>query len=280
MSINYSVIVPFRDKYDLFIKAVGSVPDRDDIQVIIIDNSPVPLDSDKIPIKNESLITYAVSSPTKGAGRARNVGLTCVQGKFVLFLDADDYFAPNAFQLFDSYLDSNYDIVFFKSNSLNLVTGKQSTRHHVYNNSIDYYLSTGCEDRIRFRFEPPWGKLYRSCFILSNPSIRFEEVKVNNDAWFSLMAGYNAGLITASKETVYIITEGGNGSSLTKSKSFDNILIRYKCAIKTNTFLKKIGHNNQRIRLLGFIRLSLQSYGISKAILLVRIAVKNRVTIF
>lgn len=277
---NYSIILPYYDKYNLFVKAFDSIPDRTDIQIIIIDNSKKTLDKEDIPSKTKALVTYSTSDNTKGAGHARNVGLSLVNGKYILFCDADDYFTETAFESFDQYLNSEYDIVFFKSNSVYLKTGLKSNRHEIYNKNIDEYLQQGKEDLMRYRYEAPWGKMYRSCYIINNENIRFEETRVNNDSWFSFMAGHYASKITASTNVVYVITEGEKGSSLTKTKNFDNLLIRYTCAIRINKFLKQVNHYQAHIRLLGFIRIAFREYGIKKGLKLILIAINKSVSIF
>ena len=277
---NYSIILPYYDKYNLFVKAFDSIPDRTDIQIIIIDNSKKTLDKEDIPSKTKALVTYSTSDNTKGAGHARNVGLSLVKGKYILFCDADDYFTETAFESFDQYLNSEYDIVFFKSNSVYLKTGLKSNRHEIYNKNIDEYLQQGKEDLMRYRYEAPWGKMYRSCYIINNENIRFEETRVNNDSWFSFMAGHYASKITASTNVVYVITEGEKGSSLTKTKNFDNLLIRYTCAIRINKFLKQVNHYQAHIRLLGFIRIAFREYGIKKGLKLILIAINKSVSIF
>ena len=110
MEYNYSVIIPYHDKYELFVKAIGSVPDRKDIQIIIVDNASIPLNEESIPEKQNAIVSYTMSSSSKGAGHARNVGLKMVQGKNIIFLDADDYFTNIAFDAFDKYKDEEYDV--------------------------------------------------------------------------------------------------------------------------------------------------------------------------
>lgn len=258
---NYSIIIPYYNKYDLFVKAVNSVPDREDIQIIIVDNSKKTLSKEEVPQKGKALVTYTTSDNTKGAGHARNVGLTKVQGNYTLFCDADDYFTAKAFESFDKYLDKEYDIVFFKSSSISLQTGKISDRHLIYNKLIYEFINNGDSEKLRYRYEAPWGKLYRTSFILSDELIRFEEIRVNNDAWFSLMAGHYAKRITADNDEVYMITEGDSGTSLTKIHTVANTEIRYDCAIKTNLFLRSTGHYGVRIRLLGYIRIAFHEFG-------------------
>lgn len=263
MKYNYSVVIPYYDKYNLFLKAIESIPDREDIQTIIVDNAPIPLTEKDIPIKRRAQIVYATSSPTKGAGCARNVGLKYVEGKYILFLDADDYFTSEAFDIFDKYLDKEFDIVFFKPISLRLSNGKESNRHEAYAKVIDEYIESQNEDRLRYRWEVPWAKLFYSDFILAH-NFQFDELKVNNDAWFSLMTGHYAQKIMADSSAVYVVTEGETGQSLVKTVTRENAFIRYKVAIRINKFLKSVGHYDMRIRLLGALRIALTKFGLKE----------------
>lgn len=279
MRYNYSIIVPYYDKYDLFSKAIESIPDREDIQVIIVDNAPMPLTEKDIPIKRQSQIVYVTSSPTKGAGCARNVGLKYVEGKYILFLDADDYFTPEAFDAFDKYLDKEFDIVFFKPTSLRLSDGEKSDRHGGCAKAVDNYRELKSEDRLRYRWEVPWAKLFCSDFVLTH-NFRFDEIKVSNDVWFSLMTGYYAKNIMADSSVVYVVTEGEIGQSLVKTITRENAFIRYKVAIKVNKFLKSIGHYNMRIRLLGALRIALIKFGPKEFFRYLIVAYQNRIGIF
>ena len=275
---NYSVIIPYRDKYNLFIKAVASVPDREDIQIIIADNSVEYLSKEEIPSKNKALVTYCQSSQTKGAGCARNEGLKHVRGRYILFVDADDYFTEDAFGTFDKFLNADNDITFFKPTSINLKTGLVSTRHLEYAKRIDLYLKNNDDALLRYRFEVPWSKLFRADFI-NNGQFRFEETRVCNDAWFSLQTGHNAKKIGISTETVYIVTEGEANTSLVKTKTKENQWIRYTSAVRTNIYLSKIGHNEVKIRLIGFIRIAYTNFGMREAVKYLTYAVKSRVNI-
>ena len=278
-SYNYSVIVPYRDKYDLFKKAVESIPDRDDIQIIIVDNSLEPLSADAIPVKESAVVDYTTSSTAKGAGCARNVGLSHVKGRYILFLDADDYFTDEAFIAFDGYLNEDYDIVFFNTNSIRLSDGKDSDRHIYYSNCISEWMATHDESRIRYRWAAPWAKMYRSSFVL-NGNFQFEEKPVMNDAWFSLMAGHAAHKVYADNAVVYVVTEAESGRSLTKTITRENSFLRFDTRIKINKFLKSIGRYDMRIRLLGTLRLTLKNFGIMEVFRYLRYAKENGIGVF
>lgn len=279
MAYNYSVVVPYRDKYDLFVKAIDSIPDREDIQVIIVDNAPEQLPQEKIPVKQHARVDYTTSSPTQGAGCARNEGLKHVEGAYVLFLDADDYFTTEAFTAFDRHLLSHNDIVFFMPTSVRLNDGALSDRHETYASHLDVYFKTGNTDRLRYRFEPPWAKMFSADF-LKKGGFQFEEKLVGNDAWFSLQTGHYAKKIVVDSSTVYVVTEGGEGQSLTKKVSRENVFSRYKGAIKINGFLKSVGRYNMHIRLIGFMRIAYRNFGLSELVKYLKYAWVNKANIF
>lgn len=232
---NYSVIIPYRDKYEMLVVAVDSIPDREDVQIIIVDNSTICLPDDKVPQKGKATVVYATSSPTKGAGCARNVGLSNAEGRFLLFLDADDYYTPEAFVAFDKYIDFNFDIVFFKSDSVCLDDGSRSDRHEAINQLIDTYHKTKNSDVLRYRFVNPCAKMLRADFV-KNEGLLFEEVYVGNDVWFSVTSGHKAKTIAADNAVVYMITSGNSGTSLTNTRTKENWFMRYQVMVRVNKF--------------------------------------------
>ncbi|MBO7637114.1 MAG: glycosyltransferase family 2 protein [Paludibacteraceae bacterium] len=280
MSIyNYSVILPYRDKYKLFLKAIDSIPDRDDIQVIVVDNSIVPLTKDQIPAKSQAHVDYFNSSTTKGAGCARNVGLKHVKGRYIVFLDADDYFTTEAFPSFDKYLEKGFDIVFFRTDSINLIDSSRSNRHETINQIVSSYQVSGNEDLLRYKFVNPIAKMLQSEFVIRK-GIQFDEIPVSNDMWFSIMTGHAAKKVTADDSVVYMITAGDTGSSLTRMMTKENWFIRYQVQIKINKFLKSVNKYKYRIRLLGGLRIAWKEFGFKAFLHFLKYTFENRIGIF
>ena len=242
MPYNYSVIVPFRDRLELLHKAIASVPDREDVEIIVVDNSETPHGAEKMPNLLKAHLVYLTSDPTKGAGCARNVGLEQVEGKFVVFLDADDYFTREAFSAFDRYLEQDYDIVYFDADSIKLSDGSRSTRHETIHRYISIYCKYNYDGNLRYHFSNPICKMFKADY-LKKGGFRFQEVKVSNDLMFSLITGHNAKKITADPAVVYMITESGEGQSLVKSKTAINQYTRFTVLVDANAFLKSIGQS-------------------------------------
>ena len=135
-NISFSIIIPHYTKTDttLLERCVRSTPERDDIEVLVIDNSPKEIDADLFNFRNNVKILY--SEKGKGAGCARNKGLERASGKWIIFMDADDYLTENAFSHFDTHVDDSVDIIYFKTTSVDNLTGIEAKRHLKYNRLI------------------------------------------------------------------------------------------------------------------------------------------------
>ena len=260
MTHNYSVIVPYGDRYPLLIKAMDSIPDRADIQIIIVDNAPQPLTPSQVPVKKNAEVVYTTSSPAKGAGHARNVGLTYAKGLFLVFLDSDDYFTPEAFDAFDRFLHQDYDIVYFDASSIKLADNSESKRHHTIHQRITGYLATGDDDPLRYDFVNPCCKMVRASLVLDN-NIQFGETRVANNSLFSVRIGHKAKKVTASDNVVYVITEGGAGTSLTQSHSAEDQFTRFTVTVSRYKFLKSIGKEHLCPRLYTRVGRAFLNYG-------------------
>ncbi len=235
----YSIIIPhFTKKGTILLdRAIASIPKQEDIEIIVVDNSFTPINSDLY--KSIPSVKIYYSDNSRGAGGARNVGLSVAQGKWLLFMDADDYFTPNAFESFDRYFSSDNDIVFFKPTSLYPETGELADRHYVFCDEIDQYLITGNEYDLRYReFDVPWAKMFRRKFVIDN-NILFDEVPASNDVMFSLKTGIAAKKIAASKDTVYCVTV--TKGSITNVKSLRNLESDFNVRIRKNALLVSRG---------------------------------------
>ena len=114
MNINYTIIIPHYNTPKLLYRCLDSIPNREDIQIIVVDDNS---DNDKRPqISKPNLeIVYLSKEESKGAGRARNIGLTKAAGEWLIFADADDFYLNGALDLCDKYLKTKYDIIYFGS---------------------------------------------------------------------------------------------------------------------------------------------------------------------
>lgn len=240
--IKYSVVIPHKNSPSLLKRCLNSIPKREDIQIIVVDDK-----SDGTEYLGKIVSTYdnielLLTSKSKGAGFARNVGLAKAIGKWVLFADADDFYNKDAFNVLDRYENSNIDILYFNVNSVDTHTLKKSNRDKNFSKYINLFLS-GKEkngDSIRYRKWEPWNKMFKREFIVSN-AITFDEIPRCNDMSFSLRAGFLAKKIDVCKEKLYCVTN--NPNSITKSViKKDDFWYCILCEIKKNYLYTITGH--------------------------------------
>lgn len=270
-----SVIIPQKDSLDTLGRLLGSIPVDDRIEIIIVDNSEVPIT--KSLIDNHRDFQLLHSDSRRFAGGARNVGLAAAKGQWLVFSDADDFFAPNAFDYFFKYIESDHDLIYFKVSSVYDDTLKPSNRDEMWNGIIDGYLN-GDIDEIdtRINYVVPWGKMIRKKLVDDN-HIQFDEVVASNDVMFSTVVGYCSKNFTVSCDIVYIVTT--RKGSLANRRDLVALESRYRVRMRRNIFLKEQGLSGRQISIMSFLYDSL-TFGIKPFLKFVGLAIKNRQNIF
>ena len=258
--IRYSIIVPHYESLDTLPRALESVPEREDIEVLVIDNSKTPIDNTLFAQRKNVRLYY--SPYGKGAGAARNVGLEHAMGQWLIMLDADDFFSPNAFETIDKYSNADADIVFFCAADYNADMLVISDRMSNTNRLIDSYQQTKEETSLRYGWSSPCAKMIKRSMVTEH-AIRFEETQVANDVLFSAQTGYWAKHIVACQETIYCATI--RHGSLTQTPTLSHLNGRIKAATHFNAFLKANGIGAPRMSIMYYIYVIARNYGMCEA---------------
>lgn len=274
-----SVIIPHYQSFDLLQTCLDSIPASRNIQVIVCDDKSTDWEQEQKALKSAyPHVLFFSMSHNRGAGAARNAGLRMAKGEWLMFADADDFFTPGAFDIIRSCYYSDADIIYFKADSIDLLTGERSGRHLHINNFIDAYTSKNkiSEGNLRFRCYAPYCKMIRRSVVV-NYDIWFDEVKYSNDVMFSVKVGYYVSKIEVVKQTIYCITASSN--SLTRSIKSDAIMCRYNVAIRYQKFLENIGAKKFRIIILRYFCMALK-HDKSCLLPMIKIGIKNRINLF
>lgn len=233
--INYSIIIPHKNSPDLLFRCLKSIPQRNDIQIIVVDDNSDKkiIDYRTIPELQNYNINIIYTTEGKGAGYARNIGLKYASGKWIIFADADDFFNQSFNWALDHYNNSVADIIYFNVNSVDSDTLLECNRSHFLNK----FHQTGDEMMFRFKTYHPWAKFIKHRLIIEN-SINFSETKAANDVLFSLNIGLYAKKIELSTEKIYCITYRENSLEHIKG-DIDIYEARIFISIETNKFYKR-----------------------------------------
>lgn len=240
--INLSIIIPHYNSVELLGKLLCTIPIRDDIQIIIVDdNSTESLEEIEriVQLRGEQILLLRNDPGKNSAGRCRNIGLSKAQGRWLLFADADDYFMPDFYDILLPYMDSDYDIVWFVPTSWNLDTQKTSNRHIRYQKLVEDYLtekSETAEIKLRYMEEAPWSKIIRRSLVEEH-DIQFDEIMVANDIMFSVRCAYAAKKVAASERTIYCITK--QQGTLTTAVNKEKFYVRFYVFLDKYRFLNE-----------------------------------------
>lgn len=269
--INYTIIIPHKNSSELLKQCLDSIPEREDIQIIIVDDKSDDLEIKKIQEINQKNTEVYFTKEGKGAGYARNIGLSYAKGKWILFADADDFFNSDFITIISKYLETDNDIIYFSATSINLDTGKKSDRNKKLVKSLNEYVNSIEKNRdiLIFKNWEPWSKMFNKNFIQKN-NLRFEEVKVGNDALFVINAGRLADKICVDTSSIYCVTYNKKSLSFNKNL-FDE---RFMSKIRINNYLTKLNKDKYKLSLGADIVGSCR-YGIKKTLSVIKIAKKN-----
>lgn len=278
----YSIIIPHKDCPDLLSRCLDSIPIRDDVEVIVVDDNSNDTGSIKLIESEDKHFNkhFIYTKEKKGAGFARNKGLEVARGIWLIFADADDFFTKEAFEIFDKYANSNYDIVYFKHISVFSDSLEPCQRYNVRDSLIDACLANKtdeCEKKLMYKDVVPWSKMFRRSISVEN-GVLFDVVPASNDVMFVVNNAYHARQICASKEIVYTLTY--RDGSITRVANKENNMSRYRVSLRYNNFVKKIGHPEMRIRVFSHVMLALRTFGIKEAIRYTGVAHQNHQWLF
>jgi glycosyltransferase involved in cell wall biosynthesis len=114
-----SIIIPTYKRPLLLNRALQSIyiQDTESVQVIVIDDCNDCSAFDVV--KNYPANYYAKRNINKGLGNSRNTGINLSLGKYLIFLDDDDYFTENAIKIFNEKISTGQDFMFFDFSTIN-----------------------------------------------------------------------------------------------------------------------------------------------------------------
>ena len=239
--LTYTIIIPHKNIPKLLQRCLDSIPCRDDLHIIVVDDNSDPnkVDFNHFPGYDRDDVELIFTKEGNGAGYARNVGLEHAKSKKILFADADDYFNYCLNDILDKYKTDTADIVFFKVCCLDsdYYTVNQNRFGYLnrFINNYDKNPDTAVQ-QLKYDFGAPWCKMINKS-IIDNHHIRFDECIINNDTTFSYLIGYYANNIKVDKHAIYCITF--RSDSLTYSIDENKILTIIEVQTNRDKFFKE-----------------------------------------
>ena len=196
----YSIIIPHHGPQQLLDRLLASIPQREDVEVIVVDDTD-----------------------SRGAGWARNRGMEQAHGHYLIFADDDDYFLPAISDILNR--QHTADLVVFSAASdswraahLRWIMAQEPTQR---------------EHLLRHTFTEPWCHIV-SRELIDRHHLRFDETPILNDVRFSTQAGYHAQTIEVCTTPAYYIDN--LPGSTAKRKDPSRLVAYSRVMAETNIF--------------------------------------------
>ena len=237
--VNFTIIIPHHNIPNLLRRCLHSIPLRDDVQIIVVDDcSDEIYKSELLSLEKEFINVYFYYSDIcKGGGAARNIGLQHAKGRYVLFADADDFFNYCIGDVLNEYINETCDIIFFNANCLDTDTYLPKNRIQHLNTMHEEYerLPEKAIISLKYLYGEPSCKFVKRELIEKN-NIQFEETRIHNDTKFSYLVGFYAKEVKVDHRAIYCLTERNN--SVSKNTTHQAQLTRTKIFAEKNKFLR------------------------------------------
>lgn len=187
-----SVVIPVYNTAPYICQCLGSVLGQSlsDLEVICVDDGSTDESADILAAyaDKDSRLTV-ITQTNAGPGAARNAGLERAAGRYIIFLDSDDWFEPDFLErMVNRAEDTGADVCICRAVEFDTHTGRDRPSDWMLKTA---YLSGGgvfaptdvAAHLFQFTYGMPWDKLYRREFVLDT-GIRFPPFYNSEDLAF------------------------------------------------------------------------------------------------
>ncbi len=240
MKYNYSIIIPHHNTPQLLQRCIESIPIREDIQIIVVDDNSNNCIPQTCLLSNRNIEFYYLKE-RKGAGFARNYGITKAKAHWLMFADADDYYGKSIEAILDKYSSvKNVDMVFLNAIAID---NNNKTIPLVLNKYIDNYVNNRflSLEVLRFQTWTPWSRIIKKDIVISN-NIKFEEIPVGNDVMFILECSMHSSSFCVEKDIVYYYYKPSEGSQTSKQYTSATYSLRLEQKFKINNLYRRVNY--------------------------------------
>ncbi len=220
--VDISIIVPIYNASKYLKKCLDSLigQSMDNLEFILINDGSS--DNSDVIIKSyqDKRIKY-IKQENKGIGATRNLGINLARGKYIMFLDSDDYLDKKACQAFYERINkSKLDVVV--SNFYKDIDGI------IKEEKLPSFPDTSLKDNKQLLLDinlAPWNKIYRTEFLKKNKILFVTDLKYE-DAPFVLECLFKAKKIGKLDMALnYYVIHGNSETTLRDKRMFDIIKI-------------------------------------------------------
>lgn len=274
--IKVSVIVPIYNVEKYLVECLETILDQTlkEIEIVCVNDGST--DNSREIVKRFAEIdkrVVLVDKPNGGLSSARNTGLKHADGKYIYFIDSDDYLEQNALkELYEEAEKEHLDIIYF--NAVPLFESEEGAYHHRY--YLTYYIRKNEYDTIMSGeelysamekngdFRPSACLQFLRKGFLDKTGVKFYEGIIHEDNLFTIQSLIQARLAKHLNRDYYH-RRLREGSIMTVRKTTKNVYGYFITLIELIQFLRTVHiteetMNALKVRLKAIEHLTLDIY--------------------
>lgn len=243
VEVSISIIIPVYNSESTISRCINSVVEQTfaDWEVIAIDDgstdsSPEILDG----FAKADHRIHVIHKVNSGSGSSRNLGIISSKGKYLFFLDSDDYIEPNTFEaVYQKAEASECDILFFNytndfysnGNAVRVESKRGIAFDAISNDSFKKHFK---ELEQQNYLLTAWNKFYRRDFVIKQHAEFHTSLRVGEDAYFVFPLYMTAERVSSISISLYhyVVREGSLLHTFSLSR-FDDARFVYNYALST-----------------------------------------------
>lgn len=205
---------------------------RNDIEIIVVDDGSPDKSSDiVIEYQKKHSNIRLLNQENKGLGGARNTGIEHAKGKYVWFVDSDDWVIPDNIQMMLSVLENEKPEALAICAS-DLIAGQDIQRRFNFDGMPILISGSEILRNGRFSFCAPFTIYDRT--YLNDHQLRFQEHLFHEDNEFTPRAYYGLRRLRLLNKSLYLVRP--NPDSITRSVNFKKNFDLVKVASSLHDF--------------------------------------------
>jgi hypothetical protein len=220
--IDISIIVPIYNAENYLNKCLDSLINqtKKELEFILVNDGSIDNTENIIKEYKDKRIKY-YNNKNQGIGKTRNFGIEKATGKYIMFLDSDDYLREDACEkMFEKAEQDNLDVVICDFYKLYDDERLEEVR------TKDFKITSLKDNpKIINEYLCPWAKIYKRTLITKN-NIKFVENLKYEDAPFVMEALDKANKIGKVNECLnYYLIHGNSETTVRDKRVFDILKI-------------------------------------------------------
>lgn len=201
-----SVVIPAYNRARFITTAIDSVLDQTyrDFEIIVVDDGSTDQTQEKLESYGDRIINHSYT-PNRGVSYARNRGIELAQGKYIAFLDSDDYWLPEKLQKQTEFFRNNPEYSIVATQCLvNVIDDDLNTIKYIEKDELHHQL-TYAKIFLRPFIMPSSILMEKECFNVVGDFDENRRVLEDIDLYLRLAQKYKIGFIN---EPLTVFTRG------------------------------------------------------------------------